>query len=120
MISHIRLSIFLKFLKQIGLASQLPLYCRLGLSALKEQVLKLVLDHWQFTWFRLLLCPLPSCLLVHRNLEIQVGFTQLLLKVHALWFDKLHLIPLLHDLHHFLDIFLWVQVIDNLYLPFIV
>ena len=120
MVTNVCFGVLLEFLEQVRLAAQLPGDVVLRLCSLKEEILEFILNYWQLSRLRLLLSPRPGSLLVHRDLEIQVSFTQLLLEVHALWLDKLHLVSLLHDFHHALNILLWKQVIDHLDLPLVI
>lgn len=124
MVAYVSFGIFLEFLQQFRLAFQLPGDSRLSLRSLEEKVLEVILDEREVLQ-RLVRPRFPlylqlGCFLVHRGHEVKVRLAELFLEVHALWLDKLHLVPLLHDLGHSLNILLWVQIVYDLDLPFVV
>lgn len=128
MISDVALCIFLKFSKQIWFPSELPIQPLLCLWPLETKILKVILNnrqafpHQRPLLLQYVLLGLGLCLrlLVRVGLEVQVRFAQLLLEVHTLWLNELHLVPFLHDLHHFLDIVLRKEVVDHLDLALVV
>ena len=96
----------------------------MSLRSLEQKVLKVILDDRKglkrLVGLRLPLRLLLRCFLVYSGDEVKVRLAELFLEVHALWLDELHLVSLLHDLGHPFNILLWVQIVDDLDLPFVV